>query len=307
MTARAQGNAETPRVGFVYTGPKQIAAARVDGIVSGIRAAPRAPARVEMVVRVTEGDPANIAPMVSEVIGKNVSVFLANGPAALRAAQEISKTQPIVAIDFETDPVAAGFAQSIARPGGNVTGVFLDLPNFAGKWIELLRECMPRLSRIAMMWDPATGPLQVESVTRSAAPLNIKTDLLEVKVRGDYVGAFAVAKDRGAAAVIMLSSPLVPQSAKDLAELSLKHKLPAITMFSEFPRSGGLFSYGPNIMAANRQIGTLAGKILAGAQPANLPIERPTTFELIVNARAAEQLGVSIPASIQARADEVIE
>ncbi len=254
-----------------------------------------------------EGDPAKLAPMVAEVLAKNVSVFLANGPAALRAAQAVSKTLPIVAIDFETDPVVAGYAQSIARPGGNVTGVFLDFPNFAGKWIELLLECKPKLSRIAMMWDPSTGPVQVDAVTKTAAALNIQTDLLETKVRGDYTGAFAVAKDRGAGAVIVLSSPLVPASVKDLAALSIHHQLPAVTMFSEFPRTGGLFSYGPNLMESTRQIGTMAGKVLAGTAPANLPIERPSKFELVLNLKAAEALGLTIPAAIQVRADEVIE
>ena len=307
IAARAQGNPEAPKVGFVYTGPRQIAAGRVDAIVSGIRASGHPLPQIEMVVRITEGDPAKIAPMVAEVMAKNVAVFLANGPAALRAAQALSKTQPIVGVDFETDPVAAGFAQSIARPGGNVTGVFLDFPNFAGKWIELLLECKPKLSRIAMMWDPSTGPVQVDAVTTTAAALNIQTNLLETKVRADYDGAFAVAKDRGAGAVIMLSAPVVAQSVKDLAELSIHHQLPAITMFSEFPRTGGLFSYGPNLVEANRQIGMMAGKVLAGTAPANLSIERPVKFELVVNLKAAMALGLSIPPSILARADEVIE
>ena len=185
--------------------------------------------------------------------------------------------------------------------------MFLDFPNFAGKWIELLLECKPKLSRIAMMWDPTTGPVQVDAVTKTAAALSIQTDLLETKVRADYTGAFAVAKDRGAGAVIMLSSPLVPASVKDLAELSIHHQLPAITMFSEFPRTGGLFSYGPNLVEANRQIGMMAGKVLAGTAPANLPIERPIKFELVVNLKAAEALSITMPASIQVRADEVIE
>jgi putative ABC transport system substrate-binding protein len=305
--AYAQGNAEVPKVGLVYIGPKQMAAGRVDAIASGLRASGHPLSQIEIVVRITEGDPAKIAPMIAEVMGKNVSVFLANGPAALRAAQALSKTRPIVAIDFEDDPVVAGFAQNISRPGGNVTGVFLDFPNFAGKWIELLLECKPKLSRIAMMWDPSTGPVQVDAVTRTAVPLNIQTDLLETKIRTDYVGAFAVAKDRGAGAVIMLSSPLVPPSVKDLAELSIQHQLPAITMFSEFPRTGGLFSYGPSLVEAYKQIGMMAGKVLAGTAPANLPIERPSKFELVVNLKAAEALGLAIPAAIQVRADEVIE
>ncbi len=307
IAAHAEGNPEAPKLGYVYTGPKQLAAARIDAIVSGLRASGRAAPQVEMVVRVTEGDPGKMAPMVAEVLSKNVSVFVANGPAVLQTVQAITRTLPIVAIDFESDPISAGYAQSLARPGGNVTGVFLDFPNFSGKWIELLLECMPKLSRIALMWDPTTGPVQVDALNRTAAALNMQTDLLEVRVRGDYTGAFAVAKDRGAGAVIMLSSPLVPASAKELADLSLHYRLPAITMFSEFARTGGLFSYGPNLLVATKQLGVLAGKVLAGTAPANLPIERPTNFELMVNLHAAEALGLTMPPSILARADETIE
>jgi putative ABC transport system substrate-binding protein len=303
----AQRNPEAPKVGFVYTGAKALASSRIDAIVDGLRASGFAPQQVELVVRLTDGDPALTAPMIADVLSKNVSVFIANGPSALQAARAITRERPIVAIDFESDPVAAGYVASIARPGGNVTGVFLDFPNFAGKWVELLVEYMPKLSRVAMMWDPITGPVQVDAVNKTAATLNIQTDLLEVKVRGDYTGAFAVAKDRGAGAVIVLSTPLVPPSVKQLADLSLRHRLPAITMFSEFARTGGLFAYGPNLLAAVRQLGVLAGKVLSGTMPANLPIERPAKFELIVNVRAAEALGVSVPAVILARADEVIE
>jgi len=140
-----------------------------------------------------------------------------------------------------------------------------------------------------------------------AATLDIRTDLFEVKVPGDYVDAFATARDRGAGAAIMLSAPMVTASTKELSELSLRYKLPAITMFAEFPRSGGLFSYGPNLQAANKQIGMFVAKVLTGNTPSNLPIERPTKFELIINTRTAQTLGVTIPNIVQARADEVID
>jgi len=305
--AHAQRNPESPKVGYVYTGSKTLAPPRINALVEGLRASGFAPPQVELVVRVTDGDPALLAPMLAEVIDKKVSVFIANGPVVLEAARAVSATLPIIAIDFESDPVAAGYAQSIARPGGNVTGVFLDFPNFASKWIELLRECLPKLSRVALMWDARTPPVQVDALNKTAKALDIQTDLLEVKTRDDYTGAFAVAKDRGVGAAIMLSTPLVPASAKLLAELELHHKLPAITMFSEFPRSGGLMSYGANLQSTTRQLGVLAGNVLAGRAPANLPIERPTKFELIVNLKTAETLGVSIPSAILAGAEETIE
>jgi putative tryptophan/tyrosine transport system substrate-binding protein len=214
---------------------------------------------------------------------------------------------PIVAYDFETDPVAARYAENLARPGGNVTGVFLDQPAFAGKWLELLRECVPGLSRVALIWDPSVGRVQVDALVKVAAELKMTTDLLEVRVRTDFAGAFAVAKDRGATAAIVLSSPLMFINVKDLADLSLLHRLPSITLFSEFARTGGLLSYGPSLLDAARQAGFMAGKVLAGSMPATMPIERPSKFELILNRRTAEALGVTVPGSIEARADEVIE
>jgi len=307
VAAEAQRNPESPKVGYVYTGPKELLASRIAAIVDGLRASGHAPQQVELVTRVTEGDASRIAPMIAEVMAKNVTVLIVTGPAAVQAARAASRQLPIVAIDFESDPVAAGFVQSIARPGENVTGVFLDFPNFAGKWLELLRECLPRLSRVAMMWDPSTGTVQVDAIRKTAQVLNIQTDLLEVKVRSDYTGAFAVAKDRGAAAVIALSSPLVPPSVKTIADLSIQDKLPTITMFSEFTRTGGLLSYGPSVLTATRQLGLMAGRVLSGAAPATLPVERPSKFELIVNLKAADALGISIPTSIQVGADEIIE
>jgi len=307
LAAHAQGSREAVKIGFVYPGINQLVASRIDAISAGIRASGYPLAQIEMVVRVTDGDPAKVAPMVSEVLANKVSVFVSTGPSVLHAALAITKTVPIVATNFEEDPEASGYARSIAHPGRNVTGVFLDFPNFAGKWIELLRECLPRLSRIALMWDPTTGRIQIDALTKATAGLNIQTDLFEVKARGDYAGAFAGARDRGADAVIMLSSPLVPASAKELSELSLHYKLPAITMFAEFPRTGGLFSYGPNLQAGNRQVGMFVGKILTGSAPGNLPIERPVKFELIINARTADALGIVIPAVLQARADEVLD
>ena len=157
------------------------------------------------------------------------------------------------------------------------------------------------------MWDPSTGPTQLGALTKIAAALGVRTTLLEVKERSDYSGAFALARERGADAAVLLSTPLIPSITRTLAELSLRHKLPAITMFSDFARSGGLLSYGPNLFGAFRQVGVLMGKVLSGTSPAELPIERPTNFELLVNLRTAQVLGLTIPPSILGRADEVIE
>src|SRR5215831_10364437 len=151
LAARAQQTSETPRIGFVYQGSQAAMALRVEAILSGLRVSGyAAPAKVEIVARAAEGDPAQIAPLVAEVIAKNVSVIMASGPLVLNAARSATRTIPIVAIDFETDPVASGVAASLARPGGNITGVFLDFPDFT----EMLVESNPKLSRAAVLWDP---------------------------------------------------------------------------------------------------------------------------------------------------------
>jgi ABC transporter substrate binding protein len=192
LSARAQQTSETvPKVGFVYPGSKEVAASRIDAIMSGLRVSGYAPpVQVELVARTADGDPARIAPLVEELIGKNVNVIIANGPPVLHIARAATRTIPIVALDLETDPVASGVAASLGRPGSNVTGVFLDFPDFTTKWIELLRESNPKLSRMAVLWDPVTGPVQVESVKKVAGSLNIQLVTLEVRRPSDFEEAF---------------------------------------------------------------------------------------------------------------------
>jgi putative ABC transport system substrate-binding protein len=308
LAARAQQVPEVPRVGFVYPGSKAAAVTRIEAITSGLRVSGyAAPAQVELVARTADGDPTRIAPLVEEILAKNVNVIVANGPPVLHVARSATRTVPIVAIDLETDPVAIGVAASLARPGGNITGVFLDFPDFTAKWIELLVESNPKLSRAAALWDPVTGPVQVESVKKAAESLNIELEILETRRPADFQGAFLIAIQRGAGAMAMLSSPLISSNVQMLAELSVGHRIPAITLFPDFARSGGLLAYGPNLLGLYRRVGVLAGNVLRGANPADLPIERPTKFELVLNLRTADVMAISIPASLLLRADEVIE
>jgi putative ABC transport system substrate-binding protein len=309
LAARVQGaSAQTGRkVGYVLLGPRADTALRLETLRAGLKLANPAFAQAEIVSDTTEGDPGRIVPLVAQVMAAKPAVFVAAGPALLRAARQASDTVPIVAYDFETDPVGENYAQSIARPGGSVTGVFLDVPNFVGKWVEFLRECLPGLKKIALLGDPNVGVGQAETLHGIAGKFGIATDRVSVRVRDDLADGVAAAKKRGADAVILLSSPLVFVNSKALAELALRHRLPAITMFADFARSGGLLAYGPDLMSALKQAGTMAGKILAGASPATLPIERPTRFELVVNLATAAALGVTVPPALKARADDVID
>jgi putative ABC transport system substrate-binding protein len=306
--AHAQGTDRgRGKVGYVLLGPRAESGLRLDMLRAGLRLANPAFAQAEIVAETTEGDPSRIVPLVTQVMATKPAVFVAAGPALLRAARQASDRVPIVAYDFETDPVGENYAQSIARPGSSVTGVFLDVPNFVGKWIEFLRECLPALKKITLLGDPNVGIGQAETLDRIARGFGMTTERVSVRVRDDLADGIAAAKKHGADAVILLSSPLVFVNGKELAELTLKHRLPAITMFADFARSGGLLAYGPDLMGALKQAGTMAGKILAGASPATLPIERPTTFELVVNLRTAQQLGVTVPPALKARADDVID
>ena len=308
LTARAQQGAKVPRIGFLYPGPQQAVAARLEALLNGLRTAGySAPAQVELVVRIAEGDPGRIGPLMEEIIKQNVDAIFANGPAVVQAARSATQVIPIIALDLETDPVASGLAASIAHPGGNITGLFFDFPDFTAKWLELLKEINATLSRVAVMWDPATGSTQIKAIEQAAGPLNIKLDVLEIRTRSDFEGAFVTASQRSAGAAILLSSPLIPGNVQILAELALRHQLPAITLFPDFPRSGGLLAYGVNLLDMYRQVGVMGGKVLQGRSPAELPIERPTTFQLIINLKTAKALGITVPPTLLARADEVIE
>ena len=212
LAARAQQTSEIPRIGFVYQGSQAAMALRVEAILSGLRVSGyAAPAQVEVVARAAEGDPAQIAPLVAEVIAKNVSVIMASGPLVLNAARSATRTNPIVAIDFETDPVASGVAAALARPGGNITGVFLDFPDFTAKWMEILIESNPKLSHAAVLWDPDTGSVQLDSVRKAARTLNVQLEVVEIHRASDFDAAFLMANQRGVGAMVLLSSPLGPE------------------------------------------------------------------------------------------------
>jgi putative ABC transport system substrate-binding protein len=308
IVARAQQPTSVPRIGFVYPGPAGPAATRVEALVNGLREAGfAAPTQVEMVVRSANGNAALIAPLVDEVFAKNVSVFVANGPPVLQVARKAGEAVPIVAIDLESDPVASGYAASLAHPGGNITGVFMDFPDFTAKWLELLLESSPKLSHVAILWDPVTGPVQLEAVKNAAGRMKIEVDVLQSRSASDFEAAFATASQHGAGAMVILSSPLIGPNLEILAELALRHRLPAITLFPDFARAGGLLAYGPNLFDLFRLLGHISGKILQGAKPADLPIERPSKFELVLNMRTAKALGLTIATGLLLRADEVIE
>lgn len=234
-------------------------------------------------------------------------VLVAVAAVAVDAARAATKMTPIIAFDLETDPVASGIAVSLAHPGGNVSGVYFDFPDFSTKWMELLKETIPDIKSIVVMLDPASPSPQLKGVMGVAARLGVKIETMEVRSVPDFDDAFRAADARRPDAVMILSSPLIGMNPNRIADLTVKHRLPTISLFTDFARAGGLIAYGVSLPGAIRQVGVMTGKVLSGTKPADLPIERPTKFELVVNAKAAKNLGLSLPTSILLRADEVIE
>src|SRR6266511_3770289 len=221
--------------------------------------------------------------LAAELVRLPADVLLALGPTAVRAATHATTTLPIVAIDLESDPVASGFIASLARPGENLTGVFLDFPDFAGKQLELLKDVVPQLSRVAVLWDPGTGPVQVRAVEAAAHALGVQLHLLHVLRPDELEGACRAATEARASALLALSSPLINQHQKQIADCALGSLLPAMMLFTGFAEDGGLLAYGPNLLDIFRKTGGFISKILNGAAPGNLPVERPAKFELVIN------------------------
>jgi putative ABC transport system substrate-binding protein len=265
------------------------------------------PEQVEFISRFADGDSARLAPMAIELIDRKVDVIAAVSTGAANAVRAATATTPIVALDLETDPVATGMIASLAHPGANITGFFFDFPEFRTKLLEFLKEALPSLSKIAVLWDPNSGPAQLKSVEAAAEAMKLKLQKLEVRNAAEMNQAFDAAKRADVDAVLILSSPFIGANAKLAADLTLRHGLPAVTLFSEFARNGGLMSYGPNILDIYRRVGGIAAKVLQGSKTADLPVELPTNFELIVNLKTAQAMGITIPTSILLRADEVIE
>ena len=257
--------------------------------------------------RSAKGQPELFPALAADLARLGPDVIFARGPEALRAAKNATRTIPIVAIDLETDPVVTGVVASWARPGGNVTGVFLDLAELTGKHVELLREIVPRLSRIGVLGEPVSNASQLRAVKAAAGTLAVQTRMLEFRGLKDLDRAFQSATGWRSEAVIVLSSPLTNLYRKEIADFAATRRLPAIYLYRVNVEAGGLMSYGPNLPDMFRRCGVYVGKILGGARPGDLPIERPTRFELVINLKAAKTLGVTIPPSVLLRADQAIE
>jgi putative ABC transport system substrate-binding protein len=242
-----------------------------------------------------------------DLVRRNVSAIFASVPAAVVAARDATTSIPIVALDLESDPLAKGYVKSLARPGGNMTGMFLDLPELSGKQVGLLQEIVPRLSRIGIFGILDLNAAQLAATQTAVRALALEAEIMEVRVADDFEHVLEAARTKHVEAGVLLSSPLVYLASKQIGELALAKRLPLISLFAVFPKSAGLIAYGPNVAEIFRRCGDYVAKILHGAKPSDLPIQRPEKFDLVINLKTAEALGVTVPPVLLATADEVIE
>ncbi|HTR87502.1 MAG TPA: ABC transporter substrate-binding protein [Reyranella sp.] len=308
MTGRSFAQSGTREVGFLHPGNVGADNQRLADFRTGLRTKGFIDGQnVAVVVRAASYDNAKLAQQAEELVNRKPAVLFTVGPLAVREVQRRTKTQAIVALDLESDPVAAGFVQSLARPGGNVTGLFFDYADFSGKWLELMGEILPGLRRAAAMWDPSSGTVQVDAAQAMAAKRGVTLDVIMVDQPSAFDSAFRTAVDKKAQAILVLTSPVFGTLPRQVADLALKYRLPMITMFPEFAEQGALITYGTDQRDLFRQSGEIVGKVLAGANIAELPVERPSSILLYVNMKTAAALGVKIPQVISLRADQVIE
>ena len=251
------------------------------------------------------GDPTLLAEAAADLTRLEVDVIVADSAPALRAAHAATFTIPIVAINFTTDPIAAGYVESYSRPRTNITGVFLDAPEFSGKWLELLKAIVPNLSRAVVLWDPSSGPAHVEGITRLARSFRIQLQVIDVRNPEDIDRSVSVFRGRPQALIILPSPMMFIQSGR-LANIALKQRLPGTSMNRGCADAGGTISYGPERVSTYERCAVFVAKILGGAKPGDLPLERPSNFELIVNLKTAKALGLTLPQSVLLRANEII-
>ena len=257
--------------------------------------------------RWAQGNPEALAGLAQQLVQQKVDVIAAISLPSIMAAKAATRDLPIVAVNLETDPVASGLIASLARPGGNLTGLFLNHAEMAAKWLQMVNEIAPGARRIAVLRDANTGPYQTAAITVAAKTMGISLQLLEFRNAAGILDALNAGLKERPEALVQLSSPLINAAGKATAEVLATHRLPGISPFRTFADNGGLLSYGPNLSIMFRGVAVHISRVLKGAKPRDLPVEQPTHFELIVNQKAAKAMGIKIPATILLRADEVIE
>jgi len=307
--AEAQQAKKVPRIGFQSAASPAALSPRIESLRQGLREFGYVEGKnIFIEYRYAEGKLDRLNEFADEFVRLKVDVIVTAAPSSTRAVKKATSTIPIV-MAFDNDPVANGFVASLARPGGNITGLSTLSPEISGKQLELLKEIIPRLSRVAVLGtstSPSTA-LSLKEVELAAEAFGVKLQYLDVLGPKDIEIAFRAASKGRADAVLVLTSPFFASQRKQIADLAAKNRLPAIYPFPEFVEAGGLLSYSTNIIDLFRRAATYVDKILKGTKPADLPVEQPIKFEFIINLKAAKQIGLTIPPNVLARADKVIK
>ncbi len=307
--ADAQQPTKIPRIGDLLGSPLSANSARIEAFRQGLRELGYVEGKnIVIEWRSAEGKLDRLPALASELVRLKVDIIVSAGPSATRPAKEATVTIPIVMAQ-DSDPVANGFVASLARPGGNITGLATLSPEISGKRLELLKETVPRLSRVAVL-GTSTEPGNVQSLKETelaAGALGVKLQYLDVLDPKDIKTAFRAASKGRADAVLVLASAIFNAHRTQLVEHAVNSRLPAIFWLSDFVEDGGLMSYGVSFTDSYRRAATYVDKILKGAKPADLPVEQPMKFEFVINLKTAKQIGLKIPPNVLARADKVIK
>jgi putative ABC transport system substrate-binding protein len=309
VTVEAQQPKKVPRIGFLSAASSSAISARVEAFRQGLRELGYVEGKnIFIEWRFAEGKSDRLPSLAAELVRLKVDVIVAEAPTSTRSAKQATVTIPIVMV-FDDDPVGSGFVASLARPGGNITGLSTLSPEISGKQLELLKEIVPKLSRVGVLGDVTRPgiPQALREINIAAAAFRVQVQYLEVRESNDIEIAFRAASKERVDAVLVLGSPVLTSQRKQVIELAVKSRLPAIYARQEPVEDGGLMSYGVSIADLSRRAATYVDEILKGAKPADLAVEQPKNFELIINLKAAKQIGLTIPSNVLARADRVIK
>jgi ABC-type uncharacterized transport system substrate-binding protein len=305
----AQQPPKVTRLGFLIATSPSAEKSRLEAFLQGMRDLGYVEGKNLVIEwQYAEGKFDRLPDFAVELVRLKVEVIVTTGPTSTSAAKEATVTIPIV-MGLDIDPVGSGFVTSLARPGGNITGLSNLAPEISGKRLELLKEIIPKLSRAAVLGtstQPGTAQ-QLRETELAAGALGVKLQYLNVEDASDIETVFRAASKGRAQAVLVLGGPVLISHRRQVADLAVKSRLPASYVRPEYVEDGGLMSYAPSSNDLLRRAATYVDKILKGAKPADLPVEQPTKFEFIINLKAAKQIGLTIPPNVLARADKVIK
>ncbi len=306
--ARAQQLAKIPRIGFLNALFPTTNPTRIEAFRQGLRDLGYVEGKnIVLEYRYAERKVGRLSALAAELVGLKVDVIVTSASQETRAAKVATSTIPIVMIN-EPDPVGTGLVASLARPGGNITGLSTLSPQLSGKRLELLKEIIPKLSRVAVLGNSSNpgNANTLKELELAAQALRVNIQYLDVSSANEIENSFREAGKERADAVIVLSNSIVTSQRRQIIGLAIKSRLPVSYPRTEFVESGGLMTYGVSLIENSRRAAAYVDKILKGAKPADLPVEQPTKFEFIVNLKAAKQIGLTIPPDVLARADKVI-